>query len=80
MDQDDRFEALTRTVAAHRKALLAHTSVTGVGCGLREGVLAVIVMVDQNALPDGKVPLDTLPDTLDGFPLVVEPVGEVVAY
>lgn len=76
MDPDDRFAALTRTVAAHEAALLSRAGVTGVGCGLRDGALVVVVMVDR----EEKAPLEGLPDSLDGFPIVVEAIGEITAY
>jgi hypothetical protein len=69
-------EDLARVLAAHEAELMAIEGVNGVGAGVREGKLAIVVMTTGTK----KAGTGRVPATIEGYPVVVEPVGDIVAY
>lgn len=60
----------------HHDRLMAVPGVTGLGIGDKDGKPAINIMVRQLS-PDLKV---RLPRVLEGYPVVVEQTGEIVAF
>jgi hypothetical protein len=69
-------EDIARVLARHEAELMAIAGVNGVGVGVRDGRLAIVVMT-ANATRDAARPL---PVAIEGYPVVVEQVGDIVAY
>jgi hypothetical protein len=65
-------EALERST----DRLMSLPGVMGVGVGERDGSPAVVIFVGE-VTPEVK---GKLPDTLDGYPVVVERSGEITAF
>lgn len=63
-------------LARHADRLLAIPGVVGVGEGEQAGRPAVIVMVAQLT----KELRETLPDDLDGHPVLIDVTGEITAF
>lgn len=60
----------------HHDRLMAVPGVTGLGIGDKGGKQAILVMVEQ-LTPDLKA---RIPRALEGYPVVVEQSGEIVAF
>lgn len=60
----------------HHDQLMAVPGVTGLGIGDQNGKPAIVIMVRQ-LTPDQKA---RLPQSLEGYPVVVEESGEIVAF
>lgn len=60
----------------HQDELVAMPGVSGIGIGSKDGKPAIVVMVEK------LTPALTanLPRSLEGYPLVVEQSGKIVAY
>lgn len=61
---------------AHHDRLMSIPGVTGLGLGEKDGRPAIVILV-QKLTPTLRA---SLPRTLNGFPVVVEESGEIVAF
>jgi len=59
----------------HEARLMAIPGVVGVGIGQRDGRVCIVVMVETRTPQID----DQVPDTLDGFPVLIEVTGPIVA-
>jgi len=73
---DMESEAIGQVLARHREALMRRSGAVGVGVGQRDGKPAIVFMVVKKT-PEA---LADLPREIEGYPLLIEEVGEVVAY
>ena len=60
----------------HQDRLMSIPGVVGVGIGERGGRPVVLVMTDR---PAGELAGSPLPDDLEGYPVHLDPVGEIHA-
>jgi hypothetical protein len=79
----DKVQAVKR---AHEVELMGRANVVGVGVGLRQrgGVrtdeVTVVVMVRQKVPRAQLAPDDVIPTEIEGVPVDVQEVGEIVAH
>lgn len=59
-----------------RELLMSRPHAVGVGIGLHHGKPAIVFMIDEET-PDA---LTDLPKEIEGFPVIVETVGEIKAF
>jgi len=70
----------------HERELLEKPNVVGVGVGFRQkagaltDTVALVVMVSKKLPPSSLDPADQIPPVIDGVPVDVQEVGEIVAY
>jgi len=60
----------------HQDELVAIPGVSGIGIGSKDGKPAIVVMVERLT----PALTTSLPRSLEGYPLVVEQSGKIVAY
>jgi hypothetical protein len=71
---------------AHEDELLEKANVVGVGVGYKErnqektSEIALVVMVTQKLPPEQLEPGDMIPSMIEGVPVDVQEVGEIIAY
>jgi len=70
------FAKAKRVLARYRERLLALEEVVGVGLGVREGKVCILVFVRHLTKNLEKV----LPKRIEGVDVVIEEVGEIRAY
>ena len=68
--------AIEDVLERQREALMSRPEAAGVGIGEREGKPAIVFMVKRKT-PEA---LAGLPAEINGHPLIVEAVGEIIAY
>lgn len=79
------FERAKAVKAAHEAELLAKANVVGVGVGLRQrrgshtDDVAVVVLVRHKVPRSTLAPEDVIPSEINGMPVDVQEVGEIVA-
>ncbi len=69
-------EAIRQVLARQRDVLMRRPGAVGVGIGQRDGKPAIVFMVKKKTSET----LADLPREIEGYALLVEEVGEVVAY
>ncbi len=67
---------IRQVLARQREALMRRPGAVGVGIGQRDGKPAIVFMLKKKT-PET---LANLPREIEGYPLLIEEVGEVVAY
>ncbi len=73
---DMETEGIRQVLERQREALMRRSGAVGVGIGQRDGKPAIVFMVKKKT-PET---LANLPREIEGYPLLIEEVGEVVAY
>ncbi len=79
----EKAEAVKRV---HEVELMGKANVVGVGVGLRQrggmrtGEVALVVMVRQKVPRAQLAPADVIPTEIEGVPVDVQEVGEIVAH
>jgi hypothetical protein len=79
----DKVQAVKR---AHEAELMGKANVVGVGVGLRQrggartDEVTVVVMVRQKVPRAQLAPADVIPTEIEGVPVDVQEVGEIVAH
>ena len=79
------YEQAKAVKEAHETELMRKANVTGVGVGLqkRGGVytdrIAIVVMVDRKVSAARLAPEDVVPSQIDGVPVDVQEVGQIIA-
>ena len=68
--------SIEQTFDEHHDRLMSIPGVTGIGLGEKDGRPAIVVLVVK-LTPTLRA---SLPHTLNGFPVVVEESGEIVAF
>jgi hypothetical protein len=83
MNDTDR---ILNVMQAYKQELLSKANVVGIAVGFRQkdgqptNTLALVVMVKQK-IPNNNLPVeDQLPTSLDGIPIDVQEVGELIAH
>ena len=89
-DRDADFQVMTEHVKAvkraHENELLSKANVVGVGIGFRQisgtttSDLALVVMVSSKLPPAQLSEEDRIPSWIDGVPVDVQEVGDIIAY
>jgi hypothetical protein len=64
-------------IEKHAQHLMSIPGVVGVGVGERDGRPVVLVMTDR---PAQELEGSGLPSRLEGFPVQLDPVGEISAF
>ena len=73
---DARNMAIEQVLERQREALMSRPGAVGVGIGEHAGKPAIVFMVKRKT-PEA---LAGLPREIDGHPLIIEEVGEIIAY
>jgi hypothetical protein len=80
------YERAQTVKRAHEVELMGKANVVGVGVGLRQrgsvrtGEVALVVMVRQKVPRAQLAPADVIPTEIEGVPVDVQEVGEIVAH
>lgn len=64
-------------VAAHAARLMQLPNVVGIGVGSRGSRPVIKILVTRKVTPDQVTEAVSLPESIEGFPVEVEEVGEV---
>ncbi len=79
-DEDHSKEAqemeIKEVLDRQRELLMSRPNAVGVGIGLHDGKPAIVFMIDEET-PEA---LSGLPREIEGFPVIVETVGEIKAF